>query len=104
MGQRLQLQALLETCFPDGIEPHVYFQQPNGLAMVYPCIVYRLSNEKVQHADNKPYMHKKRYQVTVIDRNPDSKIPDSIRDLPTCGFSRFYAAENLNHFVYDLYF
>lgn len=104
MAQRLQLQALLETMFPEGVEPHVYFQQPNGLAMAYPCIVYRLSQIKTEHADNRPYSHKKRYQITIIDRNPDSTIPDNVRELSTCSFSRFYAAENLNHFVYELYF
>jgi hypothetical protein len=99
MGQRLELQALLET-----IVDHVYFQPPNSLTMEYPCIRYRLSDEKAAHADNVPYNHTKRYQLTIIDRNPDTLIPSVVRNLPRISFSRFYAAENLNHYVYDLYF
>lgn len=45
-----------------------------------------------------------RYTVTIIDRNPDSAIPNKVAELPLCSFNRFYTADNLNHFVYNLYF
>lgn len=99
MGQRLQLHDMLLE-----IVPNVYFQQPASNKMVYPCIRYSRSDEKIVHANNVPYKNTKRYQVIVIDRNPDSEIPDKISKLPMCRFSRFYTADNLNHFVYELYF
>lgn len=42
--------------------------------------------------------------VTVIDRDPDSVFAEKIAELPLCADNRFYTADNLNHFVYNLYF
>lgn len=96
---RLQLQAVLEA-----ITPNVYFQPPPSLAMVYPCIVYNRDFSNTQFADNLPYRRKKRYQVTIIDQNPDSVIPDKVADLPMCLFERHFTAGNLHHDVYNIYF
>lgn len=101
MAPRLELQAI----FTDILETdHVYFQPPPSVQMVYPCIVYSRDYQLVNYADDKPYKHRKRYQVTVIDRNPDSEIPDKIAELPLCVYERFYTADNLNHDVYKLFF
>jgi len=59
---------------------------------------------KTEYADNGPYKHKTRYQVTVIDKNPDSEIPAKVKALPLCAYSRFFVADNLNHDVFNLYF
>lgn len=99
MGSRLDLQILLET-----ITAHVYFQPPESLKMIYPCIVYERSSDSVKYADNQRYFGKKRYQVTVIDANPDSTIPDLVSLLPECAFERHFTADNLNHDIYYLYF
>ena len=72
--------------------------------MEYPAIVYSRDNIISVFADNGPYKHKTRYQVTVIDRNPDSDIPMKVGMLPLCSFSRAFVANNLNHDVYTLYF
>jgi hypothetical protein len=101
MAQRLELQALLIEIL--GTE-HVYFQPPPTLQMEYPCIVYQRDYLLINHADDKPYKRTKRYQVTIIDRNPDSDVPDKVAALPLCVFDRFYTADNLNHDVYKLFF
>lgn len=101
MGQRLQLQSLLEEKLGSG---NVYFQPPATVQMLYPAIVYHRDSDRGQHADNELYRHTKRYLVTVIDRNPDSTIPDTIRKLPLCAFDRFFTANGLNHDVFNLYF
>lgn len=72
--------------------------------MQYPCIVYARDDAITDFADNKPYTYTKRYQVTVIDRNPDSDIPDKVAQLPMCLLNRYFAADNLNHDVFNLYF
>jgi hypothetical protein len=100
MGQRSDLQSLLVTLGT----PHVYFQAPPSYGMNYPCIIYRLDTRQVEHANNLPYKHDKRYQVTVIDEDPDSEIPDMVAELPKCRFERFYVADNLNHNVFQLFF
>lgn len=97
---RSELQTLLETFGAS----KVYFQPPNGLKMVYPCIIYSRDDVDVKYANNDPYSNTKRYMVTVIDINPDSVIPDMVASLPLCAFNRFYTADNLNHDVYSLYF
>jgi hypothetical protein len=42
--------------------------------------------------------------VTVIDQDPDSEIPDKVAQLPMTTFDRWFAANNLNHDVFDVYF
>lgn len=102
MGRpRSDLHSLLVSLNPTG---KVYFQPPNGMQMVYPAIVYKRDYRVTQFANNKPYIGTKRYQVTIIDQNPDSGIPELVAALPKCAFSRFFATEGLNHDVYDLYF
>lgn len=102
MGRpRLELQALLEEIL--GSE-NVYFQPPNNLKMQYPCIRYEQDDGDTDFASNKPYRHTKRYQVTHIDQDPDSPIPDVIVMLPMCLFDRSYTADNLNHKVFNLFF
>src|SRR5687768_4084650 len=101
MAQRLELHALLTTLLGS---PNVYFQPPESLRMKYPCIRYVRDFVNTDFADNKPYKHKKRYQVTVIDRDPDSEISDRVAALPLCTFDRFFTADSLNHDVYNLFF
>lgn len=101
MAQRLQLQALFENMLGSG---DVYFQPPATVQMKYPCIVYKRDTADTRFADNIPYRYTKRYLVTVIDRNPDSVIPDKVAALPLCVHLRFFTKNNLNHDVYYVYF
>lgn len=101
MGQRLELQALLETIL--GTD-NVYFQPPANVQMEFPAIVYNRDSTEILFAGNLPYRHTRRYEVTVIDRDPDSEIPDQIAALPMCLHNRTFAADNLNHYVFTLYF
>lgn len=101
MQNRMALQDLLESILGS---KHVYFQPPGKEKMSYPCIVYHLDNITPSYANNIPYTLIPRYQVTVIDKNPESLIPDKIARLPLCIFERRYAADNLNHTVFNLYY
>lgn len=98
---RLMLDELLVDVL--GSE-NVYFSPPSGAEMHYPCITYDLSGDKPTYADNIKYLNAKRYVVSVIDEDPDSKIADDILELPYCSFDRKFEVDNLNHFVFDLYF
>lgn len=99
MAPRLQLQTLLES-----ITENVYFQPPTNVKLEYPCIMYVRDGSDAKFADNAPYSHTKRYQVTVIDRNPDTDLSDKVEELPMCTFDRYFAADNLNHYVFSLFF
>lgn len=99
MAPRLELQSLLET-----LTPHVYFQPPSNVKMEYPCIVYNKDDAITRFAGNNPYSYEKKYLVTVIDKDPDSGIPDKVAALPRCSFERAFVADNLNHDVFSLFF
>jgi hypothetical protein len=99
VGTRLQLHELLTE-----ITDHVYFQAPVNTQMQYPCILYRRLDSSPKFADNVKYANTKRYQVTVIDRDPDTDLSDKVEELPLCTFDRFFVADKLNHYVFNLYF
>ena len=83
---------------------YVYFQPPENVSLKYPCIIYHRDSARGLPADNKTYRYTKRYLVTVVDRNPDSAIPDEVAKLPMCTYNRYFAADNLNHDVFNLFF
>ena len=99
MGQRLQLHQILET-FAD----NVYFQPPTNIQLTYPCIIYKRDYADTKFADDIPYSFKVRYMITVIDRDPDSEIPNKVASIPMSTFNRFYTADNLNHDVFNVFF
>lgn len=112
MRSRLDLQDILENLLdhygllierPPG-SYNVYFQSPGADGMTYPCIKYQLDDIDQEHADNRPYVRTKRYIVTYIDEDPDSGVPEGLAALPMCRFNRFYTADNLNHWVFLLYY
>lgn len=101
MGTRLQLQQLLVGLLGSN---NVYFQPPPSFQINYPCIIYKKDYAETKFSGNKPYFMTSRYLVTVVDKNPDSLIPDKIAKQPMCSFDRFYIADNLNHTVYKIFY
>lgn len=72
--------------------------------MKYPCIRYDMSRDSITRADNIPYQDAKLYTVTIIDEDPDSLINERVRLLQYSSLDRTYQANNLNHFVYSIYY
>lgn len=101
MSRRKELHKIFTSI--NGVEK-VYFQPPESVKMSYPCIRYVINSDFNSRADNILYNHRIMYLVTVIDKNPDSIIPDALRVLPYCEFERFYTADNLNHWVFTIYY
>lgn len=107
MGNRLDLHE--ELCKIVDMKElngdrHVYFQPPESLRLNYPCIVYSINDIWKKNADNKTYMQRTAYTVTVIDSDPDSEIIQKVLELSMCSFDRSYISDNLNHYVFTLYF
>ena len=98
---RLELHKKLEDLIGS---KNVYFQPPEGFKMRYPCIIYNLTYVGKLLADNEMYRDRTRYDVTIIDEDPDSDYQKEIIKWPYCSFNRFYTADNLNHWVFELYF
>lgn len=101
-GLRTDLQTILESIL--GIPQQVYFQPPENVTMVYPAIVYERNYQFDEYADDMPYSRWWRYQVTVIDRNPDSPFIDKVADLPMSKHVRHFAVDGLDHNIFNVYF
>ena len=101
MPTRLQLHEIL--C--DILETrNAYFQPPASVEMDYPAIVYGLDGIDKTFADDVAYLVKRKYSITVIDFDPDSIIAEKIAAIPSSKFNRHYEKDNLNHYVFTLYF
>lgn len=95
-----ELQALLKGL--EGVKD-AYIQPPTE-GMEYPCIMIERANSDVDHADNRIFHLMKGYTVTVMDRAPDSPIPDLVEGLQYARFDRFFRTNGLNHFVFQMFF
>ncbi len=100
MTDRADLQKALEFILGSR---NVYFQPPASLKMSYPAIVYSRSDIRNTHADNDVYRQDDLYEITVIDKNPDSEVTRRLSRLTKCKFVRHYVADNLNHDVFSLF-
>ena len=101
MPSRIELQTLLEELLGSR---NVYYQPPASLRMQYPAIVYSRSKIENEFANNLVYKRAVAYDVTVIDKNPDSEIVEKVSFLPLCKHDRHYTSDNLNHDVFTLYY
>lgn len=101
MATRVDLQNVLEELLGSR---NVYYQPPESLKMSYPAIVYSRKTIDNSYANNSVYKQNYAYEITVIDKNPDSEIVNKISKLPTCRFDRHFKSDNLNHDVFTLYY
>lgn len=101
MGSRIELHNLLVGLIPSG---KVYFQPPETVKLTYPCIIYKRSTNHTFHADDAPYLIKKKYDILVIDKDPDTIIPDKVAMLPLTSPSSPYTFDNLYHYPFSIYF
>ena len=100
MASRLDLQDKLEELNENR---NVYFQPPSNIQMNYPAIKYEIDRIDTKFADDSSYIRNKRYTITVISKNAKPEIIDKLLDLPMCTFDRSYQSDNLNHFVFTIY-
>ena len=101
MDRRLELHQILTDILGS---KNVYFQPPASVHLKYPCIIYQYETGDTQFADDLPYIFVRKYQIQVIDPNPDTEIPDKIARLPRCLNDRNYTADNLNHYTFNIYY
>lgn len=100
MANRLELHEVLCELLTS---KNVYFQPPESVKMQYRAIVYRIKDVNIDHADNFMYRKHNVYEITLIDKDPDSIYVEKLIRLPYCSFDRFYIADNLNHWTFTLY-
>lgn len=103
MARRLELHEELVALA--GSSFAIYYQPPTGTQIEYPCIVYSKDSGDALYANNHAYRYTQRYQVTVITRDPDCELPESmVRHFPMCRMDRQFVNANLYHNVLILYY
>lgn len=89
----------------EGLAKDVYFQPPETIKMKYPAIVYEMDGVQDKKANNYEYFSMKRYSVEFMTRNPDSALIDALpRAFKFCSFSRSFVSNNLNHYIFTIYY
>ena len=101
MADRPNLQTFLEEFLGSR---NVYFQPPESIQLKYPAIVYSRKKIDNKHAGNTVYQQLFSYELTVIDKDPDSEIVRKVSMLPTCKHDRHFKSDNLNHDVFTIYY
>ena len=100
MATRLELQAELEK-----FASHVYFQPPSDLRMMFPCIVYSKKSNKVTRANNHSYNSRQEYQLTIIERDPDSDLADKVvSHFQYSSIGTYFVVDSLHQTTINLYF
>ena len=101
MDKRTSLQVELERL----AGRNVYFQPPATVQLVYPCVIYNLNAGDAKRADDSVYMYTNRFELIFIYRKPNVEIIEQVlRTFPMCSVSRVYIADNLYHYVFNLYY
>lgn len=105
-GSRLDLHNILIDILgtKEQVKSRVYFQPPPTIKMEFPCIIYNRSNRQDFFSSDRIYLSMRQYLITVVDKNPDSLLPDKVLALPYCSYSTHFAVDGLNHDVYTLYY
>ena len=101
MGKQLELHEKFASILGSR---NVYFQPPASVTIRYPAIVYKLSDINNTFADNEVYKQSYYYQVTVIDSDPDNDIFKKVSALPGTRFNQYFVSDNLNHYVFTIYY
>lgn len=96
---------------------YFYFDPPESVKMKYPCIIYKRDKLDRMDADNTLYGLNVKYQVTVVDKDPDNGAGideqgnpnESVIEKLLYGFQkikheRHYVVDNLHHDVFSIYF
>lgn len=101
LSNRKDLSELLRSILGDNRE-NVYFQPPESLKLKYPCIVYELGSYLPTKADNKAYLIRESYSITLITKLPDTEIGKQLLNVEGSKFDRYFVNDNLYHYVFTI--
>lgn len=106
MRDRKELSPILHEIMRSKYDKYkVYWQQPTGAKMVYPCLIYSQDTINTNHADNTAYRNLHLYSITLIGKESDNDdVVEKILALPYCSYDRRFINDNLYHDVFNLYF
>lgn len=83
---------------------NVYYNPPSTTKLQYPCIIYNLSDIRINKANNNVYLLDHVYQVTLIGIKVTDDTKDKIlTEIPYSNFNRSYINNGLYHYVYTIF-
>lgn len=83
---------------------NVYFDPPSNIKMKFPAIEYHYSRFKPVRADNTVYLLHTSYDLTYIDKDPDSEVIQKLLLLPYCTHDRSFVSDNMHHHTFTIYY
>ena len=102
MRNRLEFDDILVSIL--GKPNNVYFQPPASVKMSFPAIRYKLNDIDTRNANNKHYLKNASYEVILISKNPDNETVQKLLDLPMSSFDTHYTKDNMNYWVFTIYY
>jgi hypothetical protein len=101
MDKRVELHKKLVEALGSN---YVYFQPPESVKLVYPAIVYDLSNVRKVRTNNGVYLFHDCYTVIHIYDDVEMNMTHQMMEtFQYCGFDRQYISDGLYHDVYTIY-
>lgn len=99
MDSRLTLQYKLEELLES---KEVYYQPPESIKITYPAIIYSHDGIFSTSSNDKKYVRRDKYLITVVSKLPDHPVVNKILDLPYTSYVREYRSNNLYHVVLSI--
>lgn len=97
LDRRLELDARLRRILGYN---NLYFEPPTSVTMHYPCVRYTRERIDTNYANNKVYLAKQRYDITLIYYDVDGDLVDKFlfnNEGLTFSHERHYVADGLHH-------
>lgn len=101
MGRRIELQQKLVSILGS---KYVYYNPPEKVKLVYPCIVYNLSKIKTENADDINYLKQRCYNMQFISYEENEEMVDALLDLPYCSHKNHTVYDGLHHDTFTIYY
>ena len=98
---RLELHKIFQQIFENN--NNIYYQPPENIKIEYPALIYTKDNINIKYANNRSYIMKDRYMITIIDKKPDNQAIKKILNLENTSYNRHYVSNGLNHDVLTIY-
>lgn len=97
---RVNFDTKLRSILPP--EYTLYFQPPTNTVLKPPYVLYKRLDVAQRMASNVKYISKEKYQITVVDSDPDSVLASILTMHPDAHFQQEYPQNNLYHHVFNM--
>lgn len=82
---------------------NVYFQPPENIKIVYPCIIYERQLFKPRYADDTMYSNNVCYKVILVDSKPNNENLNNLLIIKNSKYVNHYYKNSLHYDVFSIY-